>query len=544
VAITIVLVLFAAVALVLSKQETPKYRSSARVFLSSGSAAISGGSSIDPTAVVRTQAQLASSNAAVDQIASTLKLDHDYVASRLTASPSDAGYFFTISATDTTKARAELMVRTAETVYQQIVASSGAGSDAAQTRLEALRVTTQRNIARFTQELQQPSITVAQSQLLSAQISSGQRLLTSITQQENTNALNAATSPSIVQLAEAPQPAIQSAPKPLRDALVAVVVGLFLSAAVTWGLYLRRPTVQGGKAAADLLGVPLLAQIPGGRRASGVPTEDLVASMGSVLAPAVKVVALTPGGATDLSPDVVAGLAASWSDEQGVVLILDAAHRTGVRGALERLPRASSADLPRWANEPTCLARASGRGRGHVLYSRVAPTRAARPGGLAPILADRAPVVDLVLLLTPAFAELPVTAASAMQADVVIALTSTDTPAPVLAEVVNEWPGLAERIVGLVHDGRSSYRRSARRSTALVGSHGPVLEAPDHAEGFELDGSPASPVQEARATPHSASGAENAEEVTDRFQTAKIATRGGPGGPSGDSTNGEKPSWE
>ncbi|MGF7235245.1 MAG: Wzz/FepE/Etk N-terminal domain-containing protein, partial [Frankia sp.] len=493
VAIAIVVVAFAAVALVLSEQETAKYRSSASVFLSSGSTAISG-SSVDPTAVVRTQAQLAASTAAVDKVAAAMGVSHDYVASRLSASPSNAGYFFVISATDTTKTRAETMVKTAESVYQQIVASSGSGSDATQQRLEALRATTTRNLATYTaqQQNQAATLTTAQSQALSARITSAQRLLTTITSDENDNLLKSATSPSIVQLAEAPQSATQVAPKPLRNALVAVVVGLFLSAAVIWGLYLRRPTVQGGKAAADLLGVPLLAQIPGGRQASGVPTEDLVASMGSVLAPSVKVVALTPGGPTDLSPDVVAGLAASWSDEQGVVLILDAAHRTGVRGALERLPRASSMDLPRWANEPTCLARSSGRGRGHVLYSRVAPTRAARPGGLAPILADRAPVVDLVLLLTPAFAELPVTAASAMQADVVIALTSTDTPAPVLAEVMGEWPGLAERIVGLVHDGRSSYRRSARRSTALVGSHGPVLEAPDNGPGLDLDshGSP------------------------------------------------------
>ncbi|MGF7239495.1 MAG: hypothetical protein ACQSGP_31745, partial [Frankia sp.] len=89
---------------------------------------------------------------------------------------------------------------------------------------------------------------------------------------------------------------------------------------------------------------------------------------------------------------------------------------------------------------------------------------------------------------------------------------------------------------------RSSYRRSARRSTALVGSHGPVLEAPDNGPGLDLD-SPGSPVQEARATPVSASGIEHADEVTDRFHTAKIATRGASSSGS-DSANGEKPSWD
>jgi capsular polysaccharide biosynthesis protein len=515
-AILIVVVLAAAAGLLLSAREAASYSSSARVILSSSSPALSASSALDPTEVVRTQAQLADSNEAIDAVAKTLGTTHDYVAKRLTVVPSAQGYFFTITGKDSSKALAQRMVAAGETAYQALVANSGATQTLKQ--LDALKTQTSARIL----ALQRLEVANPANVTYAAQVTQLTARLNALNAQENTVTVTNAASPTIVQLAEAPQPATQVAPKPMRNALVAALVGLFLSAAVIWILYLRRPTVQSAKTAADLLGVPMLAEIPGGRSAGAVPTEDLVASMGSVLAPAVKVVALTPGSPTDLSPDVVAGLAASWSDEQGVVLVLDAAHKTGVRGALERLPRASSSDLPRWANEPTCLARSSGHGRGHVLYSRVAPSRAGRPGGLAPILADRAPVVDLVLLLTPAFSELPVTAASAMQADVVIALTSTDTAAPVLAEVVGEWPGLAERIVGVVHDARSSYRRSARRASS-GGGHGPVLEAPEPSRQLRDEPVNSSPVRDARATP--ASSMSGAEEVTDRFATARIAAR-------------------
>jgi hypothetical protein len=96
-----------------------------------------------------------------------------------------------------------------------------------------------------------------------------------------------------------------------------------------------------------------------------------------------------------------------------------------------------------------------------VLYNRISPSRAARPGGLAPILADRAPVVDLVILLTPPLADLPMTAASALQADAVVVITSPETRLNDLAQVSRDWPALVERIVGVVHDSRSGFRRTA-----------------------------------------------------------------------------------
>nr|MDT0664695.1 hypothetical protein [Micromonospora sp. DSM 115978] len=169
-----------------------------------------------------------------------------------------------------------------------------------------------------------------------------------------------------------------------------------------------------------------------------------------------------------------------------VVLVVDASPTSEVRTVLERLPRATSGELPRWAHDPTCLARSSGTGRGHVLYNRVAPARAARPGGLAPILADRAPVVDLVILLTPPLADLPMTAASALQADAVVILTSQETRVDELAQVSRDWPALAERIVGVVHDTRTGLRRTGGAPAPRSGSGGggaplpPVVNADDH----------------------------------------------------------------
>jgi hypothetical protein len=127
---------------------------------------------------------------------------------------------------------------------------------------------------------------------------------------------------------------------------------------------------------------------------------------------------------------------------------------------LERLPPATSGALPRWAHEATCMARSSGGGRGHVLYNRVSPSRASRPGGLAPILADRARDVDLVLLLTPSLTDLPMTAASALQADAVVVITSGFTRTDELAAVARDWPALSDRIVGVIHGDRGGFRPS------------------------------------------------------------------------------------
>jgi hypothetical protein len=124
-----------------------------------------------------------------------------------------------------------------------------------------------------------------------------------------------------------------------------------------------------------------------------------------------------------------------------------------------------------------------------VLYNRVAPSRAARPGGLAPILADRAPVVDLVVLLTPPLSDLPMTAASALQADAVVVITSEDTRVDELAQVPRDWPALAERIVGVIHDSRSGFRRPNPEGRAARSSNPPppALDVDDTSRGVDSE---------------------------------------------------------
>ncbi|WP_242418139.1 Wzz/FepE/Etk N-terminal domain-containing protein, partial [Frankia sp. CpI1-P] len=443
--IVIVVVIFAALAAIYSKAQSATYASSARVFLSTDSGTL-GASSVDATRFVQTQAQFAQSSAAVAVIAKDLKLSESDVSSRLSTSPSDAGYFFVIKGKGPSQEAANSLVKSAETAYSTLLTNYGPNSQESVTALKNLR-------DRLVTEGQGSAAGTANDVgVRTAQI---QDLNTKIAAAETAAVLGS----SAVKLAEPPVADGQGGPNLLRNVLVAVIVGLLGSIAAIWIMYQRRPTILDPHNPSDTLGVPLIAALEPGRTTASA-AETLVSAMSAVMSPTSKVVAFTPASRGDLAADLVSSVAAAWSDDQGVVLILDTSPSSEVRASLEGLPRATSGELPRWAHEPTCLARSSGTGRGHILYNRVSPARAARPGGLAPILADRAPVVDLVILVTSALAELPMTAASAIQADAVVVITSTETHLKELEQVPRDWPALAERVVGVVHDGRTGIRRA------------------------------------------------------------------------------------
>ncbi len=225
--------------------------------------------------------------------------------------------------------------------------------------------------------------------------------------------------------------------------------------------HLRRPKVTGGKAAVDLLGTPLLGQVPARRRGgAGVPSDDLAQVLASILVPTVKTVALIPASPRDVAPDLIVGLATAWTEDHTTVGILDVGDHSAVRDRLEPFARASPPQLPSWAKQASCLVTAPGPS-GYVLYLRVSSRQAARPAGLTAILTDLLPTLDLILVLTPPLTQLPITAPPALAADAVICLTSNATPAPVLAETRDTWPALTERIVGIIHDNR---RRTRPRS--------------------------------------------------------------------------------
>ncbi len=462
-------------ALVVSKRQTPQFEATGRVFLSASDTAL-GGDAVDAARVVQTQAQLAGSTAALDLISKQLKVPQHTVAERLTVTASDKGYFFTITGRDGTEEKSVHLVQVAEAAYQQLLAQYGANGSSTVDRLTKLRDEISQNLRRLA--AQQAALPKnADDQALAIQVSNLNAQVADLNRRILEAQVNAALGAASVTFADSARPVGQVVPKLFRNALAGALAGLVLSVAAVCCAYLRRPTVLDGRAAADVLGVPLIADIPGGR-GGGLPTDRLVAAMSSVLAPTGKVIALTPAGRGDLAPDLVAVVSANWSDDQGIVLVLDASPDPDVREALERLPPAVSSELPRWAHEPTCMARSSGGGNGHLLYNRVAPARAARPGGLAPILADRAPVVDLVIVLTPALVDLPMAAASAMQADAVIVIATGETRIKELSRVLRNWPALSERMVGVVHDGRPGSRRSADRGAVLSwGASSPVVVA-------------------------------------------------------------------
>ncbi|WP_131784777.1 lipopolysaccharide biosynthesis protein [Protofrankia symbiont of Coriaria ruscifolia] len=464
-AIVLAIIAGTAFVLIVSKQQAPQFEATGRVFLNTSDVAFGGGSdSVDATRVVQTQAQLAGSTAALDLISKQLKVPWRTVAKQVKVTASDEGYFFTIAGRDSTEEKSVRLVQVAEAAYQQLLAQYGANGSSTVNKLTERRDEISQNLRQL--EAQQAALPrKADGQALAAQISNLDAQVTEFNRRISEVQVNAALSAASVTLAESAHSVGRVTPKLFRNVLAGALAALLLAVVVVWCAYLRRPTVLDGRAAADVLGVPLIADIPGGR-GGGLPTDRLVAAMSSVLAPTGKVIALTPAGPGDLAPDLVAAVSANWSDDQGIVLILDASPVPDVRGALERLPPAVSGELPRWAHEPTCMARSSGGGNGHLLYNRVAPARAARPGGLAPILADRAPVVDLVIVLTPALVDLPMTAASAMQADAVIVVATGETRIKELSRVLRDWPALSERMVGVVHDGRPGLRRSTDRGAA------------------------------------------------------------------------------
>ena len=455
--IVITVVICAALALIFSKQQTPTYQASSRVFLSTDSEVL-GANSVDPGRFMQTQAQLATSTAVVNAIAEKLQISPKEAADRLETVPAEEGYFFTIVGTGTTQQAALDFVTVARDSYIEQLRTFGPGG------VNSVEALTELRNQKVTEE-KEAQAAMATDPEASEKVNVLRDQIGKLNEQISVAGLNAALASNIVRLAEPPKQDGQVAPSLFRNVLVAVLVGLFGSAAGLWIMYQRRPTILDPHNSADVLGVPLIADLPPGRT-SAAAAETLVSAMSAVMSPTSKVVAFTPASRTDLSSELVAAVAAAWSDDQGVVLILDTSAQSEVRASLEVLPRPTSADLPRWAHEPTCLARSSGTGRGHILYNRVSPARAARPGGLAPILADRAPVVDLVILITAALADLPMTAASAIQADAVVVVTSPDTNLKELEKVPRDWPALAERVVGVVHDGRTAVRRNAPGRTS------------------------------------------------------------------------------
>ncbi|KPM57504.1 lipopolysaccharide biosynthesis protein [Frankia sp. CcI49] len=445
--IVIATVILAALAMIVSKQQAATYEASSRIFLSTDGIP----DSVDPGRYTQTQAQLATSTATLDTIASDLKISRDDVTDRLKTTPSDEGYFFTIIGKGPTQQAAIDFVNKAKNAYIAQLGKSGNGDTSSVEALNAARQAKLQELAGLGQA--NDALSLSRGRVLSGE-------LTEIETKLKEAGVAGYAANASVRLAEAPQSNGQVAPNLFRNVLVAALLGLFGSIAGLWIMYQRRPTILDPHNSADLLGVPLIADLPPNRTSANA-AETLVSAMSAVMSPTSKVVAFTPASRTDLSSELVAAVAAAWSDDQGVVLILDTSAQSEVRASLEGLPRPTSAELPHWAHEPTCLARSSGTGRGHILYNRVSPARAARPGGLAPILADRAPVVDLVILVTAALADLPMTAASAIQADAVVVITSSDTNLKELEQVPRDWPALAERVVGVVHDGRTAVRRNA-----------------------------------------------------------------------------------
>ncbi|WP_026239601.1 Wzz/FepE/Etk N-terminal domain-containing protein [Parafrankia discariae] len=453
--IAISVVILAALAMIVSKQQTATFQASSRIFLDTSGDTL-GANSVDAGRFVQTQAQLATSTATLDEIGTKLKISRADVASRLKTTPSDEGYFFTITGTGTSEQAAIDFVNAAKDAYTSQLGKSGAGDGTMVEGLTRARDSKQGEIDGLIAQ-RDPAVT---NNTLDNQIKVLQGQVGDLNTLIQKAGVGDATAAGTIRLAEQPRSEGQVAPSLFRNVLVATLLGLFGSAAGLWIMYQRRPTILDPHNSADLMGVPLIADLPASRTSANA-AETLVSAMSAVMSPTSKVVAFTPASRTDLSSELVAAVAAAWSDDQGVVLILDTSAQSEVRASLEGLPRPTSAELPRWAHEPTCLARSSGTGRGHILYNRVSPARAARPGGLAPILADRAPVVDLVILVTAALADLPMTAASAIQADAVVVITSPDTNLKELEQVPRDWPALAERVVGVVHDGRTAVRRNA-----------------------------------------------------------------------------------
>lgn|GEM_PF-3449441 len=525
VAIAVTVVVFAAIAMIISKREAPSYSASARVFLSTNAASTGSATNADPATLVQTSAEFATSTKALDEIARQLGTTRAAVAKRLTTTAALNGYFFTITGKGRTQDAAIKLVQTDENVYQTLVATYGQ-SPAAQ--LKALQARQTQLEAQETQISNQINTQGDPNDTLAAKLSTVTSQLNNVQRTIDNLTITSVTAGSGVQLAESPRALGQTAPSTSRNVIVGAILGLLLSILTIVVLYLRRLNVLDARDAADALGAPLIANIAGGRKNGRQASDLLLPSLAAVMSPTVKVVALTPSTAADLSADLVASLGASWADDQGIVLILDATPQSDVRAALERLPRATTNALPRWAREPTCLARSSGSGRGSVLYSRVAPARAARPGGLAPILADRASDVDIILLLTPSLADFPMTAASAMQADAVVVFTSPETRLKELTQVRQDWPALAERIAGTVHDERPGFRRSAE-GTGPHSPSGPQTPAggiaeqmgPDERTRQVPDRRPserAAPVDR-RRPPAPAPGAD--VETTDRFYAGR-----------------------
>jgi hypothetical protein len=317
---------FAAAAYVVSTRTPARYSASARVFLDGGRVSANGA---EPVREVLTQSQLAVSTAAVTQVSRQLHLPATTIIENITTEAAPNGNYFTVTGVSDTAAGAVALVSAIELAYEDLAGqqTQSSGGSGLLDQLVQQRVAVQSAYAAAQQRLAaSPNDTQLQARVavLAEQVKA-------LTAQENSAFSNSYPSGSIVHLVEQPQlPDHPSAPQPKRNALLGAVVGVLLASTVLWWRSDRLATV-GTADVSVATQLPRLAELPGNsqvpwlrrrRRAGRTGAFAEVALAVDLAMPADgRVLLLTSSRPADLAPEVAAGIAKAFAQDQRVVLV-------------------------------------------------------------------------------------------------------------------------------------------------------------------------------------------------------------------------------
>jgi Mrp family chromosome partitioning ATPase len=305
-----------------SRMQPPTFQAEGALFLTTPQVS-SGASNTDPIREARTQAQLLAAPTVIQRTAAALRLSYTYVEKHVVAEASSTSNVITLKATAGSADTAVRLVTQTATSYRAV---SAEGRQAANQQtiddVNAQLSSVQKQIADVDAQLAGRSPDPYLSALRTAALAQVQTL----TDRRSELALNAAAANSSAFLFQPPQkPLSPAAPRPTRNAVVALLLGAFVSVGGAWLWVSRRGHLDHERRVSAELGIPLLATIPTSQK-NAVPVSAYRAAATAIEVAArddTPVMTVSGGVAGDVNPDSLLALA-SMLDETTRVLIIDA----------------------------------------------------------------------------------------------------------------------------------------------------------------------------------------------------------------------------
>lgn len=491
-------VLFGILGWAVSHLQATKYSAEAKLVVNDPSDSSVFGSQqtvLDPARYVRARAEYMTSTAVLAHASRIVagRLTVDEIRSQVTVTPAKELDLITIDALGPTPESAADLANAVSRAYQlESLAANKSASTNATKQLDISKRALQRQIDDLDQRIAAAADSKEGASViagLNTQRAAATTQLFSVQSQADQISADAALAGSGVALAERAEPPVsRSQPRPLGAALVSAFLGFLVGMALAWWRSENRQRADDRLDPAQVLGVPLLAEVPefAGTSSGKLPAYDanltgageayhfLVASLGFALdskeGSTVLVTSARPGEGKTVT---AANLAVAAMRDGRRVLVVDADERA--RGLTALTGVAEEPGLTDLTDESMAVDRVISRmplGQGDSLAVVAAGHRLADPAGFfrsgdfRRVMARAKADMDLVIVDTPPLLAVSDSSAIASQADGIIIVVGRGTPIRMLREVRERLEFIGTPALGYVFN-----RAIARRDSYGYGGY-------------------------------------------------------------------------